>query len=152
MPRMLSPNFSLDELIFSQTASREKIDNTPDAKVMANLKHLASQLEIVREKLGGVPLLISSGYRSPALNVAVGGSVKSVHVSGLAVDFTAPKFGTVLQVAKAVSTCGVAFDQVIYEFGHWVHLGVAAPGSVAKTQLLSIMVANTYVPGLRNLA
>ena len=152
MPRMLSPNFSLDELVFSQTASREKIDNTPNAQVLANLQHLASQLEIVREKLGGLPLLISSGYRSAALNVAVGGSLKSVHVTGLAVDFTAPKFGTVLQVAKAVSTCGVAFDQVIYEFGRWVHLGVALPGTQAKSELLSIMVANNYVPGLRNLA
>jgi zinc D-Ala-D-Ala carboxypeptidase len=152
MAKMLSPNFSLDELVFSQTAARLGIDNTPDAQVLKNLKHLASQLELVRSALGDVPILVSSGYRSDAVNIAVGGAAGSQHRSGLAVDFTAPKFGTVLQTAKAVAACGVAFDQVIYEFGKWVHLGVAAPDTVAKSQTLSIMVAGQYVGGLKNVA
>jgi len=152
MAKMLSPNFSLDELVFSQTAARLGIDNTPDAQVLKNLKHLASQLELVRSALGDVPILISSGYRSDAVNIAVGGAAGSQHRSGLAVDFTAPRFGTVLQTAKAVAACGVPFDQVIYEFGKWVHLGVAAPDTQAKKQTLSIMVAGQYVGGLKNLA
>jgi len=152
MAKMLSPNFSLDELVFSQTAARLGIDNTPDAQVLKNLKHLASQLELVRSALGDVPILISSGYRSDAVNIAVGGAAGSQHRSGLAVDFTAPRFGTVLQTAKAVAACGVPFDQVIYEFGKWVHLGVAAPDTQAKGQTLSIMVAGQYVGGLKNLA
>jgi hypothetical protein len=149
---MLSPNFSLDELVFSQTAARLGIDNTPSAEVLRNLKYLAGQLELVRSALGDVPIVISSGYRCDALNQAIGGAPGSVHRSGLAVDFTAPKFGTVLQTAKAVAKSGVPFDQVIYEFGRWVHLGVAAPGALAKGETLSILVAGQYQPGLRNLA
>jgi zinc D-Ala-D-Ala carboxypeptidase len=152
MARMLSANFSLDEFIFSQTAARSGIDNTPDAATLRNLKHLAEQLEIVREALGKVPILVSSGYRSAALNRAVKGSKSSAHLTGLAVDFTAPRFGTVLQTAKAVAACPIAYDQVIYEFGRWVHLGVTAPGAVAQRELLSIMVAGRYTDGLRNVA
>lgn len=152
MARMLSEHFTYDELVFSQTAARQGIDNTPPPEVLKNLKHLAAQLERVRAALGGVPMLISSGYRCDELNVAIGGARNSQHKTGLAVDFTAPSFGTVLQTAKAVAKCGVAFDQVIYEFGRWVHLGVAAPDTVAKNETLSIMVAGQYQTGLRNLA
>jgi zinc D-Ala-D-Ala carboxypeptidase len=152
MARMLSANFSLDEFIFSQTAARSGIDNTPDAATLRNLKHLAEQLEIVRDALGKVPILVSSGYRSVALNRAVKGAKNSAHLTGLAVDFTAPRFGTVLQTAKAVAACPIAYDQVIYEFGRWVHLGVTAPGAVAQRELLSIMVAGRYTDGLRNVA
>lgn len=151
MPKMLSPNFALEEFTTSQTASRRGIDNTPDAAILKNLKHLAEQLEVVRKALGNVPMNISSGYRSPALNKAVGGSKNSAHMSGLAVDFTAPRFGTVLQTAKAVAACGVDFDQVIYEYGDWVHLGVAAPGAQGKKELLSIAKGTGYVSGLKNL-
>jgi hypothetical protein len=152
MTRMLSTNFSLDEFIFSQTAARSGIDNTPDAATLRNLKHLAEQLEIVRDALGKVPILVSSGYRSAALNRAVKGSKNSAHLTGLAVDFTAPRFGTVLQTAKATAASGIAYDQVIYEFGRWVHLGIAAPGAVAQREQLSIMLAGQYVGGLRNVA
>ena len=152
MPKMLSENFSLDELTLSDYAVRNKIDNSPDPTVLRNLKFLASQLELVRSALGGVPILISSGYRCAELNAGIGGAKNSTHMSGLAVDFTAPKFGTVLQTAKAVAACGVPFDQVIFEFGRWVHLGVAAPGTEAKAETLSIMVAGQYESGLRNLA
>ncbi len=150
MPRMLSENFSLDELTLSQTAARLGIDNTPDKATLKNLEHLAAQLEIVRKHLGGVSIHISSGYRSPALNRAVKGSAKSAHVLGLAVDFTAPRFGTVLQTSKATAASGIEFDQVIYEYGRWVHLGVSAPGTTAKAELLSIMVAGQFETGLRN--
>jgi zinc D-Ala-D-Ala carboxypeptidase len=152
MARMLSANFSLDEFIFSQTAARLGIDNTPDAAALRNLKYLAEQLEIVRDALGKAPILVSSGYRSAALNRAVKGAKNSAHLTGLAVDFTAPRFGTVLQTAKAVAACPIAYDQVIYEFGRWVHLGVTAPGAVAQRELLSIMVAGRYTDGLRNVA
>ena len=152
MARMLSPNFSLDEFIFSQTAARAGIDNTPDAATLRNLKHLAEQLEIVRERLGGVSILVSSAYRSPALNRAVKGAKNSAHLTGLAVDFTAPRFGTVLQTSKAVAASGIAYDQVIYEYGRWVHLGVTPPGEQAKSELLSILVAGQYIDGLRSIA
>jgi hypothetical protein len=149
--KMLSANFALEEFTESQTAARKGIDNTPDAATQKNLKALAEALEVVRARLGNVPMRISSGYRSPALNKAVGGSKNSAHMSGLAVDFTAPRFGTVLQTAKAAAASGIEFDQIIYEYGSWVHLGLAAPGETARRQLLSIAKGTGYVDGLKNL-
>lgn len=149
MPKMLSPNFSLDEFVFSQTAARLGIDNTPSPAALENLKRLAGVLEVVRSALGDVPILISSGYRSPTLNRAVGGAGRSAHMTGLAVDFTAPRFGTVLATAKAVSKCGIAFDQVIFEYGRWVHLGLAEATAVARAETLSIGSDQVYTPGLR---
>jgi hypothetical protein len=117
----LSPNFSLSELIYSETAEKSGIDNTPPLEVVPNLKRLAAGLEAVRALLGA-PLEISSGYRCAALNQAVGGSSASQHVLGLAADFVCPGFGTPLEVARAIQGSGVEFDQCILEYGRWVHL------------------------------
>lgn len=149
MSTMLSEHFTLDELILSQTAARLGLDNMPDANCLVNLRRLAATLEVVRAALGGAPILVSSGYRSPIVNRAVGGSVNSAHTKGLAVDFTAPSFGTVIATASAVASSAVDFDQIIFEFGRWVHLGLAEVGASARRELLSIGVAGTYFRGLR---
>ncbi len=151
MARQLSPNFTLEEFTRSQTAARKGIDNTPDARILTNLRHLAAQLERVRTLLGNVPIHVSSGFRSAALNKAVGGSRKSAHMLGLAIDFTAPNFGTVLQTAKAVAQSDIEFDQIIHEYGSWVHLGVAAPGTQGARQLLTIAHGTGYLPGLKKI-
>lgn len=150
MPQMLSDNFTLDEFVFSQTAARLGIDNTPPPEVLANLRRIAQALEHVRNALGSAPILVSSGYRSPALNRAVKGSRNSAHVLGLAVDFTAPRFGTVLRTAKAAAASGAPFDQIIHEFGRWVHMAIPAAGQQARAETLTIQVAGVYTPGLRS--
>ena len=119
----LSPHFSLAELTDSQTAVRRCIDNTPAAAVVSNLARVAAVLERVRALVGG-PITVSSGYRSPKLNKAVGGSASSAHVLGLAVDITAPSVAP-KQLARAVRDAGIEFDQLIYE-GTWVHIGLSA--------------------------
>lgn len=121
----LTPNFTLAQLIRSETAEREGISNTPSDEVIANLRHLAEGLEAVQALLGS-PLDISSAYRSAELNRAVGGTGASQHVDGLAADFTCPGFGSPLQVAAAIHASGLVFDQCILEFGRWVHLSVSA--------------------------
>ncbi len=149
MPRMLSPNFTLDEFTFSRTAARLGLDNTPDARTLKNLRQLAALLEQVRSALGDNPINISSGYRSPALNRAVGGSAHSAHMAGLAVDFTCPRYGSVLATARAVAKSGLPFDQVILEYGRWVHLGITEDTELARGELLSIGSNQSYVAGLR---
>lgn len=120
----LTIHFTLEELTFSQTAVREGIDNDPPPWVVENLRRLARALENVRAILGGA-ILISSGYRSPALNTLIKGSPNSAHIKGLAADFTAPSYGTPRECAIAISHSSIEFDQVIHEGGRWVHFGLS---------------------------
>ena len=119
---MLSPNFSLTEFTDSQTAARMGIDNDPPVELVPVLKATARCMEDVRDLLGGKPVLVSSAYRSPELNAAIGGSKNSQHMSGEAVDFTCPKFGTPEQIVKAIKNSPLLFDQCILEFYRWVHI------------------------------
>jgi hypothetical protein len=148
MPTRLSPHFTLEELTTSQTAAREGIANTPDAAARRNLARLAATLEAVRALLGGVPILVSSGYRSPALNRRVKGVRNSRHMDGLAADFTAPAFGSVLQVARAIAASSIDYDQVIHEYGAWVHLGLAPADGVPRREALSIFRGTGYLAGI----
>jgi zinc D-Ala-D-Ala carboxypeptidase len=148
MPRQLSEHFTLDELVLSQVAARSGIDNTASKQIVQNLRELARVLEQVRTLLGDVPILISSGYRCPELNAAIGGSKSSAHMKGLAADFTAPAFGTVLQVARKVAASDIAFDQVIHEYGSWVHVGLANSGEEPRLQRLSIFRNTGYLKGI----
>ena len=82
----LSQNFSLRELTKSQTAERKGISNEPSEEHIENLKLLCENiLQPVRDEWGVVS--VSSGYRSPALCVAIGSSEKSQHARGMAADF-----------------------------------------------------------------
>jgi hypothetical protein len=141
----LSPNFSLNELVYSETAEMNGIDNTPPPEILENLKRLAAGLEAVRALLGA-PLEISSGFRCAALNEAVGGSSTSQHVLGLAADFACPDFGSPLEIARAIQQSGIQFDQCILEYGRWVHLSFS---DAPRGRLLSIYDGEKgYLAGL----
>ena len=138
-PRMtaLTPNFSLEEFTDSQTAARQGLNNMPGPREMMNLQRLAGTMENVRVILDSKPILISSGYRSPKVNKAVGGSKGSHHMDGLAADFTCPGFGTPLAICKTLELHmrELGVDQLIHEYGTWVHLGLSAkdPRHMAMT-------------------
>ena len=116
----LSPHFTLAELTKTTTG----LDNSPSSSHLANLVTLAAALEKVRAVLGNNPIQINSGYRSPEVNKAVGGARASAHLTGQAVDFTCPGFGTPLAVCEAIKAAGIELDQLIHEYGRWVHLGI----------------------------
>lgn len=121
MANYLSPHFLLDEFTVSQEAARRGIDNTPTAEAMQNLPKLAQLMEAVRIHLG-VPITISSGFRSKALNDAIGGAPGSQHLTGQAADFIAPGFGSPLTICcHLVDQASVDYDQLIQE-GRWVHI------------------------------
>jgi zinc D-Ala-D-Ala carboxypeptidase len=144
----LSASFVLAEFLDSQTGARMGIDNTPDALAIAGIRNfLAPGMQKVRDLLGH-PVVISSGYRCPALNRAVGGARNSDHMRGLAADFTCPGFGRPLDVAKAIVASGIQFDQLIQEGGQWVHVSFSAN---PRKQVLTAKFSNggvTYVGGL----
>ena len=118
----LSKNFTLEEMIASETASRHHIDQTPSNEVLMNLRRLALFLEDVR-KLLGKPIHINSAYRSPLANEAVGGKKTSQHCRGTAADLKV-KGMTPNEVVSAIVKSGLQYDQVIREFDAWTHISI----------------------------
>ncbi len=133
----LSKNFTLEEFVVSREAISRKIDNTPSEEIIKNLQLLATKLEEVRTLLG-YPIHITSGYRCPDLNFVVRGSRNSQHMEGLAADFVCPQFGTPYDVCVKIAGSDLMFDQLIYEYGNWTHLGV---GLANRKDLLTIFDA-----------
>ena len=114
----LSEHFTLEEFTFT---IHRNIDNTPTESVLGNLKDTAMALEWVRMLLQA-PIRVNSAYRSLELNKAVGGSPKSQHMTGQAVDFTAKAFGTPAQIVYAIKNSAIKYDQLILEYDKWVHI------------------------------
>ena len=150
----LSPHFKLNEFTKSDTAIRKRIDNTPGPTHASNLKKVCEKiLEPVRNHFGK-PVRINSGYRGPALNAAVGGSSKSQHCNGQAVDFEIDGLPNP-ELAKWVSQ-NCEFDQIILEFYNpkegpnsgWVHASYAEGAN--RKQILTAVTVNgktVYKPG-----
>ena len=132
----LSPHFTLAELTVSAWAKAH----------WRNLGRLALELERVRTILGANPILISSAYRNPVVNKGVGGVSNSAHAQGLAADFTCPRFGNVTQVCRAIADSDLMFDQLIWEYGRWVHLGFRL--GTQRRQLLTKRDGQGYASGL----
>jgi len=132
--RQLTPNFKLSELCHTE----EDLDNTPPPAMIPVLEELAEFLEKVRTRaLGGNPVSINSGYRSPAVNEAVGGEPTSAHALGRAADIECPAFGDPYAVSLAIKAAiergDLAVDQLIYEVT-WTHVArVGANGELRAT-------------------
>lgn len=119
----LSRNFTLDEFTVSQTAERFGIDMHPPEIIVDNIRNLVKAcLQPLRDEAG--PIYVSSGYRPLELNTRIGGSKKSGHLLGNAVDFTVVRM-TPYDVCELVIAMDLPIDQIILEFGRWAHLGVA---------------------------
>ena len=118
----LSRNFTLRELVKSSTATVRGIDNTPSLEAVRALELLAKRtLQPLRDAIGA-PLNVSSGYRSPELNAAVGGASKSQHMKGQAADVTAAGLSSV-ELLQVVQAAGIPFDQAItYDDKPHLHL------------------------------
>lgn len=123
----LSANFTLGELVKSQTAARLGIDNTPSERVINNLKNLVKNvLQPLRSKLGRV-VSVSSCYRSVELNKAIGGASTSDHIEGFAADIEV--FGMSNKALFEFIKREFKFTQLILEFydpkdesSGWVHV------------------------------
>lgn len=135
----LTPHFSLAEL----TVTRTKLDNTPSKEIVEVLRTTAFYMEKVRELLGNVAITVNSGYRSPDVNRAVGGTSNSSHTHGYAVDFTA--YGhTPLTIANILSKSNLKFDQLIYE-KTWVHISFDPR---MRGNILTLKGKGKYVKGI----
>lgn len=130
----LSKNLDLIEVTRSTEAKRRGINNSPTAEHLANLKLLAEKVfQPIREHFG-VPIHISSGYRSRILNNAIGGAAKSQHCTGQAIDIDVD--GSTItnkQIFDFIKN-NLEFDQLLWEFGNdencdWVHVSYSKDGN-----------------------
>jgi len=150
----LSTNFSLSELTKSEAATRLGLDNTPALQIIENLEALVQNiLQPVRDKFG--PVVVTSGYRSPEVNKAIGGSATSDHCKGQAADFEVlGKDNRELAIWIAEN---MQFTQLILEFykpgvpdSGWVHCSYD-PGNL-KRQVLTAEKVNgktVYSTGIK---
>ena len=122
----LSAHFSLEEMTFSEMAVRHGIDNKPNAATRKNLMELCEDvLESVRRLAGG-PITVTSGYRSPILNSLIGGAPDSQHKTGEATDINCPLLNP-RELFQRIRQSDIPFDQLIDEFGSWVHVSHRSP-------------------------
>jgi zinc D-Ala-D-Ala carboxypeptidase len=150
----LSANFSLAEMVKSDTALRLDMENTPGDEEIANMQALAENvLQKVRDHYGkGVK--VNSGFRHPDVNAKVGGSKTSDHCKGMAADIEIPGVANADLAEWIVENC--EFRQVILEFytpgipdSGWVHVSYNPDDN--KKQVLTAMKENgktVYKPGL----
>ena len=128
----ISKHISNKEGVYSRTAIRLDIENTPTKEHLTNMVELAENIfEPLRAYVGG-PIKINSFYRSPELNKAIGGSTKSQHCHGQAIDLD-DTFGraTNAEMFEFIKN-NLDFDQIIWEFGDddnpdWVHVSYVSP-------------------------
>ena len=116
----LSEHFSLEELTVT---NHRTLDNTPNASETENLRRLAAFLELLKDRLGGRPVMVNSAYRSKAVNDACGSRDTSQHRLGCAADIRVPGM-TPDAVVTAVMASGLAYDQIIREFDAWTHISI----------------------------
>ena len=146
----LSKHFNLKEFTKSETAIRKRIDNTPNLEHTNNLKLVCENLLEPVRKHFGKPVRINSGYRGPALNTAVGGSAKSQHCNGEAVDFEIDGLANPELAKWVAENCD--FDQIILEFydpkegpnSGWVHASYSK-GKNRKQKLTAVTVSGKTV-------
>lgn len=164
----LTEHFFLSEFTRSDTAARLGIANTPEPWVIVNLRHNAEHMELIRLLLG-VPILISSGYRSEELEQVIcerdyfawcrrnkimpGGSAwktyfqRKQHPLGLATDFTAPAYGSPAYVCRRIAESDIAFQQLIYEHS-WCHVSWPPSWKDAKREVLTLTADGGYENGI----
>lgn len=150
----LTANFTLAEMVKSETALRHDMDNTPGEAEIANLKTLCEKvLQPIREHYGkGVK--VNSGFRHPEVNAKVGGSKTSDHCKGQAADIEIPGVANAELAQHIVDTYD--FTQVILEFytpgvpdSGWVHVSYD-PANLKKQVLTATKKdgKTVYLPGL----
>tara|TARA_R110000850_G_scaffold105861_1_gene217058 strand:+ start:395 stop:853 length:459 start_codon:yes stop_codon:yes gene_type:complete len=131
----LTENLSLAEVTKSATAIRKGITNTPSATHLIALKEVSKNIFQPCREHFGKPLAVTSGYRSEALNEAIGGSKTSQHSKGEALDLDADVFGgfSNAELFNYIKS-SLDFDQLIWEFGNnnnpaWVHCSYKTRGN-----------------------
>lgn len=139
----ITRNFTLEEFVKSETATKHNIDNTPSQNVINNIVSLCGVLQKIRDRYGK-PMHINSGYRCPKLNSKVGGSKTSQHMNGSAADISV---GSAKQnkelfelIVNMANNKEIQFRQLIDEYDYkWVHIAInCKENSFRNNQILHL--------------
>lgn len=147
----LSEHLDLSEVTRSDMAKRLGINNMPSTEHIENFKKLAENIFEPIRKHFGVPIMISSGYRSKSLNTAIKGSLSSQHCQGEAIDIDmdGTTNGVTNKMVFEYIKANLNFDQLINEFNYsWVHVSFSSKGKQRKQILDAVKVGGktSYVP------
>lgn len=147
----ISKNFTLEEFLVSQTAVRAGIDMTPPLDIQNNIiRFVETIVQPLRDELGS-PIIINSGFRPDAVNTLIGGSKTSAHRFGCAGDMRSNAMSP-LGLAKMIEDMDLPYDQVIHEFGAWVHCGIRWDDTIVRKEELTAyrnsLGKTVYIPGL----
>lgn len=131
--------FTFAEMVASEVAIERGIDNTPDWQSIDNLRNLVEHiLEKVRA-LWGKPIYVNSGYRSEALNRAVGGEHNSQHLKGMASDITTGSIEGNKRLFALIEESELPFDQLIDEKGYkWLHISYDPLKAIPRRETLHL--------------
>lgn len=151
--------FTIRELTKSATAVRKGINNNPSKEIEKSLTALIDNvLDPLREKWGA-PIKVSSGYRCPALNRAIGGAAGSQHMKGEAADITSlsDSRDDNMKLLKLLLESGIPFDQVISEDvdtknrPNWIHVSYTTKRANRKkrTTMKKVKGRTVYVSGIK---
>lgn len=142
----LSEWFDWEEANVTQ---HREINNDIPIELYPVIKNTALNADRVRNLLG-CPMIVTSWYRSPALNIAVGSNNNtSEHPKGQAIDFKSPEFGSPTDIVKWIVKNGdmIGFNQLILEYS-WVHISFPVPPAVPKNQVLTLLYNGKYAQGI----
>ena len=151
----LTEHFKLSEFTNSSTATARGIDNTPNEQQIANLKRICEEILEPLRAFAGQPIIIGSGYRSPALNKAVGGVKNSQHMTGEAADIRIPEYDFTGKQDQRYTNTDILdrwftwimnncdYDQLIKETTdrriYWIHVSCRANKSKNRHQVIHFM-------------
>ena len=144
----LSPHFTRNEFLRSQTAERKGIKNIPDRDQVYNMRALCSNLleeirsGIRKEIKSDALVIITSGFRCKKLNKAIGGSKTSQHMKGQAADLHISGVSLFDAFKYIVSESGLQFDKCVWEFGSWIHISYSMYGN-NRNEILSVNKVNS---------
>ena len=131
----ITANFTLEELTYSDYATRNNIKNVPTAGIILGLTDTCTYILEPLRKAIKKPIRINSGYRSKSLNKAIGGSSSSQHCLGQAVDIIVPGM-TVEELFQKIIDLKLPYDQIIQEFSTWIHVSYRANGRGQKLRAI----------------
>ena len=145
----LTDHFTLEELIHSDTAKRRGLVNIPSDEQAANLLRLAVTVLEPARVLLNCPMKINSGFRSPALNFAIGGNLKSQHMDGCAADFVTETVD-LSDAFRRIADSDIPFDQLIWEYkaagDQWIHIS-CAKDKPPRREVLKLRAAGRKLAG-----